>query len=79
MLLLSCLRATELLEKRLHFSLSRKEKYQLKIHMAMCDACARYDKQSKFIENSLKHQDHIFHKKEDVEQLKKLIKKKIAE
>ena len=48
------------------------------MHKMMCDACRRYDKQNHFIDNSLKHQDHIFRKEVDVEQLKTLIKEKIG-
>ena len=77
-LFLSCLKATELLEKKLHFRLSVMEKYQLRMHKMMCDACRRYDKQTHFIEHSIKHQDHIFQKDVDVEQLKTLIKEKIS-
>ena len=50
---LSCLKATELIEKRLHFSLSFKEKLQLKVHKMMCDACTNYDKQSSLIEKGV--------------------------
>jgi len=77
-LFLSCMKATELLEKKLHFSLSKKEKYQLKMHKAMCDACRRYDRQNIFIDESLKHQDYISQNVIDVEQLKKQIKEKMS-
>ena len=77
-LFLSCLKATELLEKKLHFRLSVKEKYQLKMHKMMCDACRRYDKQTHFIEKSIQHQDHIFQNEVDVEELKTLIREKIS-
>jgi hypothetical protein len=76
-LFLSCLKATEMIEKKLHFSLSLKEKYQLKMHRMMCDACRRYDKQTNFIENSLKNQNHIPKNEVDVEKLKQLIHEKI--
>ncbi len=45
-LLLSCLKATELIEKRFYFKLPVKEKLQLKLHTMMCDACTNYEKQS---------------------------------
>ena len=67
-----------MIEKKLHFSLSVREKYQLKMHRMMCDACRRYDKQTNFIETSLKSQDHIFEKEVDVEKLKQLIHEKIT-
>ena len=76
-LFLSCLRATELIEKKLHFKLSLTERSQLKMHKMMCDACRRYEKQNLFIENNLKHQHYIPQKEVDVEQLKKLINEKL--
>jgi hypothetical protein len=53
-LFLSCLKATELMEKRFHFGLSWHEKIQLKLHKSMCKACSTYDKQSDIIEHALK-------------------------
>ena len=76
-LLLSCLKATELIEKNLHFRLTLVEKSQLKVHKMMCDACKRYDSQSHIIENSMKHQEHRDPKDLEVEQLKVNIRKKI--
>ena len=52
-LLLSCLKASELIEKKIHFGLSFKEKIQLSLHKTMCDACRNYEKQSLFIEKSI--------------------------
>ncbi|MBW6478318.1 MAG: hypothetical protein K0B37_02750 [Bacteroidales bacterium] len=45
-LFLSCLKATELIEKKLLFKLVLSEKIRLKMHKAMCDACTNYEKQS---------------------------------
>ncbi len=53
-LFLSCLKATEIIEKGLHFKLSWKEKLQLKAHKMMCDACSRYEKQSLFLDKAIK-------------------------
>lgn len=50
---LSCLKATELIEKKLHFKLSLSEKIQLKMHKAMCDACTLYEKQSNILDKAL--------------------------
>jgi hypothetical protein len=77
-LFLSCLKATELLEKRLHLSLNRKERYQLTIHKMMCDACRRYDRQSILIDNHFKYQDVISDKQIDVDELKKNIHEKLG-
>ena len=76
-LFLSCLRATELIEKKLHFSLSRKEKYQLKMHKMMCNACRQYENHSYFIDKNLKHHHYIKPQEMDVERLKKLINEKL--
>ncbi|HBH83576.1 MAG: hypothetical protein A2X05_18710 [Bacteroidetes bacterium GWE2_41_25] len=50
---LSCLKATELIEKRHHFKLTLTEKIQLKVHKAMCDACTMYEKQSIVLDKAL--------------------------
>lgn len=52
-LFLSCLKATELIEKKLHFRLSFKEKLQLKIHKLMCEACQRYEKHSELLDKGI--------------------------
>ena len=72
-LFLSCLKATELLEKRLHFSLNRKERYQLKMHKMICQACARYEKQSLLLDKSIKIQKISDAGAKDIERLKSLI------
>jgi len=77
-LFLSCLKATELLEKKLHFSLSGKEKYQLKMHKMMCNACRQYENHSYFIDKNLKHHHYIKPQEVDVEELKKLINEKLT-
>ena len=46
-LLLSCKRATELIESKLLVKLSFKENVQLQMHKSMCSACTAYEKQSK--------------------------------
>ena len=77
-LFLSCLKATELIEKKLHFSLSRKERYRLKMHKMMCNACRQYENHTFFIDHNLKHRQNISPKEVDVEQLKKLINEKLS-
>ena len=58
-LFLSCLKASEMIEKKLHFKLSITEKLQLSMHKTMCSACSLYEKQSELLEKgiseSLKH------------------------
>ena len=79
-LFLSCLKATELIEKKFHFKLSFTERIQLELHKMMCDACKTYDKQSEVIEEGIKgHYHHHHSQKVDEEQLKKQIQTKLQE
>ena len=72
-LILSCLKATELIEKKLHFKLSFKEKLQLKVHKMMCDACRMYEKQSTLLEKGIEQQQKAEMEEMDIEKLKKEI------
>ena len=76
-LFLSCLKATELIEKKLHIQLNFKQKLQLKLHKSMCKACRLYGKQSKLIDESIK-KHHIKHIEINVEAFKKEIKEKLS-
>jgi len=76
-LFLSCLKASEFIEKQIHFKLSTTEKLQLKMHKMMCKACARYEKQSIFLEKQIEHQTMKPIKGEMVEDLKKVISEKL--
>ena len=51
--MLSCRKATELMEKKLHFKLSPVEKIQLYLHTRMCDACNAYQKQNEAMDLAL--------------------------
>ncbi len=57
-LVLSCRRATELIEKRALVRLTFKEKVQLGMHKSMCDACTEYEKQSRKIDELLHKHIH---------------------
>lgn len=57
-IMLSCRKATELIEKQLYFGLSPLEKAKLRMHMLMCDYCTRYKKQSLFLHEPLSGHDH---------------------
>ncbi len=50
---LSCKAATALMEKKYTSGLTFREKLQLWMHTALCDACRRYEKQSLYIEQLL--------------------------
>lgn len=71
---LSCLKATELVEKKLNFKLKFKEKLQLIIHKSMCSACSVYDDQIQLIDKALKKKEV---KKIDVEEFKSELIEKI--
>ena len=78
-LFLSCLKATELIEKKFHVKLSFKEKLQLYMHKMMCDACSLYEKQSAVLEKGMDSY-HKNHQEEcDIEQLKRQISSNLAE
>ena len=53
-LMLSCKKATELIEKKSIVGLSWKENIRLKVHTKMCDACTNYQTQSKEIDVMLR-------------------------
>ena len=55
-LMLSCRKATELMEKKLYTGLGQTEKFQLLLHTRMCDACRLYEKQSRFMDGVLRKQ-----------------------
>jgi len=76
-LLLSCIKATELIEKKFYFKLSFKEKLQLKLHKTMCDACTNYEKHSKIIEKGVEMYQKKWHNETDIKQLKDQISAKL--
>jgi hypothetical protein len=53
-LFLSCLKATELIEKKIHVRLNTQEQIRLTLHKSMCKACRLYEKQSRLIDHALK-------------------------
>lgn len=54
--MLSCKKATLLIEKKSILPLSLKENIQLKMHKSMCNACKAYEIQSQKIDTVLKTQ-----------------------
>jgi len=74
---LSCIKASELVEKKNHFELTIKEKFQLRIHMLICKPCVNYEKQSLLLEKGLEKQLKINKIEVDIELLKKEISEKI--
>lgn len=77
-LFLSCLKATELIEKKLQIKLTMREKIQLEMHKMMCDACTMYEKQSEIIEEGIKkHFNDKSSESTDIEKLKEQINIKL--
>ncbi len=52
-IMITCIKATELIEKRQIQSLSFGEWFRLKLHVALCEACEAYKQQSKTIERAI--------------------------
>lgn len=67
-LMLSCKKASELIDKRTVIKLSIKEKVMLHMHTSMCDGCTAYQKQSKLLDVFL--QNHIQGNETGVPQIK---------
>jgi len=78
-LFLSCLKATELIEKKLHFRLSGREKLQLKMHKMMCDACSSYEKQSIFLEKGISLNQKKEFSEDELKKLKVVINEKLSD
>jgi len=52
-ILLSCRKATGLVEKRRHCNLEKIERVKLKMHLSMCRDCSNYAKQTAVIDRLL--------------------------
>jgi hypothetical protein len=78
-LFLSCLKATELIEKSIYYKLGWVERLQLKIHKIICPVCEIYEKQSLLIEKGIVQSHKIKIIESDLVVLKKMIAKKLEE
>ncbi|HYX06173.1 MAG TPA: hypothetical protein VE912_05510 [Bacteroidales bacterium] len=78
-LFLSCLKATELIEKKMHFRLSWMERMQLKAHKMMCDACTRYEEQSAYIDQAIEKTRHENLSASELNQFKQQIVDKLGD
>jgi hypothetical protein len=54
LLMLSCKKATELIDKKIHTGITRRENVQLHMHTLMCNACRNYEKQGHLIDTAIK-------------------------
>ena len=77
LLFLSCLKATQLIEKKITLGLSRSEWLRLHIHKSMCDACTQFEKHSQFIEKGLSSLNRDKNHEIDLDRLKQSIIKKL--
>lgn len=51
--MVSCKKATELVERKYEGKLTFKESFQLNLHLLMCKTCNAYKKQSKLLNKAL--------------------------
>jgi hypothetical protein len=75
-LFLSCLKATQLIEKSRYFKLSWLERFRLKVHKRACKACNEYEKQSDILDKGISYitKQHNSNATVNVEELKSKIK-----
>lgn len=66
--MLSCKRSAELVEKQLHFKLSSMENVQLKMHHSMCQSCKRFKLENDFIDHAIQKRSHTAAKNSELEQ-----------
>ena len=52
-MMLSCRKATELVEKRAVQGLTTTERIRLRVHLSMCRACSGFEHQSRVIDKAL--------------------------
>lgn len=57
--MISCKKASELLDKKSVLKLSVREKIALKLHLIICEACKRYKKQTRFLDKMLQSHSQI--------------------
>jgi len=62
--MLSCKKTTELIEKKSFVGLSYKEEIQLRLHTCICDSCTNYKKQSVILDNIVHHLIHSDNQKD---------------
>ncbi len=79
LIVLSCLKATELIEKRMDHKLNFVQNLQLTMHKSMCKACLDYEKQSFILDDVLKHPLHKDVVMIDLDKFKSEIIAKISE
>ncbi|MBD0400858.1 hypothetical protein [Flammeovirga sp. EKP202] len=54
-MLISCKKATEFIEKKDIFGLTKKEQFQLDLHVFLCAKCRKYQRLSEELDHTLRH------------------------
>lgn len=76
---LTCLKATEFVEKKLYYKLSWKEKIQLKVHLRVCKTCSKYEKQSSLLDKMMAAPSRTTISSEEMLMLKQQIAQKLEQ
>lgn len=80
----TCRKATELIEQESFESFSRLTRFRLRMHLLMCDACKKYQQQSKKISHWIKNKKNATLDESSLSEVSKIemikkIKKKYKE
>ena len=78
-MMLSCVKATELMEMKEHVPLGLLKTMQLHMHTAMCSGCRNYMKQSRLINELLEKNFNAIAVVENTEELEALITTKLIQ
>jgi hypothetical protein len=76
-MMLSCVKATALMEMKEHVTLSFIKNMQLYMHTAMCSGCRNYMKQSRLIDELIEKKFNAIAVVENTEELEALITTKL--
>lgn len=76
-MMISCIKSTELMEKKIFVGLTSKEKINLFFHKSMCDACTAYQKQTILMEKLLFKHIHSNNEEHITESENKDLKERI--
>ncbi len=76
-MMLSCVKATELMEMKEHVPLGLLKTIQLHMHTAMCSGCRNYMKQSQLIDELIEKKFNAIAAVENTEELEALITTKL--
>ncbi len=78
-MMLSCVKATELMEMKEHAPLGLLKTMQLHVHTAMCSGCRNYMKQSRLIDELIEKKFNAIAAVDNTEELEALITTKLIQ